>query len=482
MFGMDQLKSRQVELLGKSTLLNDQLKELEARSSENGGTWPEERKKRHRDIKAEFGRNKADLEVVEARIAEVAEQARRAENAADAVFSVSVSGRGGGDPWAAEVRSDDDARAVARSCIERVDLVDDDALEVLTGQLDDGEKGSGLLARWSIAASDPNYQSAYVKMLVDPNTASVRMTDDERSALHRGLELQRSMTVGTPSGGGYMVPFTLDPAILLTSAGVADSMATIARTVHITTDKWHGVSSAGVTSSWDAELEEVSDDSPTLAQPTIPVHGLRTFVPFSLEAEMDIASLINDLQVIIRDDQSVKESTAFWTGNGTSQPRGIITALDAAAGSEVATGTADTFVVGDVYKLHEALPARFRNSGAVFSANIQVLNRCRQFATGTGQQHAFLADLAAGQPPQMLGHRTFEASPMEPFDGSGAENILAFFDPSRYVIVRRVGTTAEVVPHLFGANGRPVGQRGIFVYARTGGDFPTPNAGRLLQS
>ena len=46
-------------------------------------------------------------------------------------------------------------------------------------------------------------------------------------------------------------------------------------------------------------------------------------------------------------------------------------------------------------------------------------------------------------------------------------------DFSNYGIVDRLGTTAELIPHLFGAANRfPTGQRGLYVYGRTGAGSP----------
>jgi HK97 family phage major capsid protein len=48
------------------------------------------------------------------------------------------------------------------------------------------------------------------------------------------------------------------------------------------------------------------------------------------------------------------------------------------------------------------------------------------------------------------------------------------------VIVDRIGSTLELVPHLFGANRRPTGQHGALLWFRTGSDVVIPNAFRLL--
>ena len=49
-----------------------------------------------------------------------------------------------------------------------------------------------------------------------------------------------------------------------------------------------------------------------------------------------------------------------------------------------------------------------------------------------------------------------------------------------FVVVDRLGSTLELVPHLFGSNRRPTGQRGALLWFRTGSDVVIPNAFRLL--
>ncbi|WP_431234172.1 hypothetical protein ACQ856_05995 [Mycolicibacterium psychrotolerans] len=48
------------------------------------------------------------------------------------------------------------------------------------------------------------------------------------------------------------------------------------------------------------------------------------------------------------------------------------------------------------------------------------------------------------------------------------------------IIVDRIGSTPELVPHLMGANRRPTAQRGALLSFRTGSDVVIPNAFRLL--
>jgi HK97 family phage major capsid protein len=64
---------------------------------------------------------------------------------------------------------------------------------------------------------------------------------------------------------------------------------------------------------------------------------------------------------------------------------------------------------------------------------------------------------------------------------SAADYISIYGDIAKaYTIADRVGTTIEFVPHLFGANARPTGQRGWFMYRRVGGNLVNASAARLL--
>ena len=56
------------------------------------------------------------------------------------------------------------------------------------------------------------------------------------------------------------------------------------------TNVFKPVTSAGISWSFDAEAAAVSDDSPTLGQPSVTVFMARGFVPFSIEVEQDYAA------------------------------------------------------------------------------------------------------------------------------------------------------------------------------------------------
>jgi hypothetical protein len=111
------------------------------------------------------------------------------------------------------------------------------------------------------------YASAFRKVLQHgPTTAPLVMTDAERAAFGHAERIRNALTIGTDTAGGFLVPFHLDPAVLLTSAGSVNPLRVIARVEPIATDTWNGVSSAGVTAEWLAEEAEAADAAPTLTQ------------------------------------------------------------------------------------------------------------------------------------------------------------------------------------------------------------------------
>lgn len=280
----------------------------------------------------------------------------------------------------------------------------------------------------------------------------------------------------TDNAGGYMVPFQLDPAVILTSAGSINPLRRISRVVTATGDTWHGVSSEGVTAEWIAEATEVADATPTLAQPEVPVHKGDAFVPYSFEVGMDAVDLLGELGPLLTDAADQLQASAFTTGSGTGQPTGIIKALDGTT-SEVAPAVAEVFGSADVYALQNALPPRFQ-ARAQWCANIAIINSAAQFETTNGAR--LFPEIGDGR---LLRKPLNELSNMDGAINAAAtaDNfVLLYGDFSHFVIADRIGTTLEPIPNLFGANRRPTGQRGAFLWFRTGSDSVADNAFRLL--
>lgn len=334
-----------------------------------------------------------------------------------------------------------------------------------------GDKNA--VAKRYLFTGSNTYRAAFSKLI---SGRQLELTDLERQAVARAQSL-------TDAAGGFAVPFTLDPTIIGIDGLSFNPFRRISRVVQTTTDSWNGVTGTAVSFSWDAEAAEVSDDAITLAQPSIPVYKLAGFVPFSVEIGGDWQDIDGDLRTALMEGRDNAEATAHAKGTGSGQPTGIETALDGTA-SELAPATAETFALADLYTVRNALPPRHRQAGPVWVMNIGTSGDIHQFDT-VGGGNLFWGDLTEGGRNRLLGYEWVESSTVDDstdINPAATEDnfILYLGNWSRYVIVDRVGMSVELVPHLFGNNNRPTGQRGLYAYLRTGADSVDDNAFRVL--
>src|SRR5215207_10487274 len=63
--------------------------------------------------------------------------------------------------------------------------------------------------------------------------------------------------------------------------------------------------------------------------------------------------------------------------------------------------------------------------------------------------------------------------------GAAADYLVLSGDFQQFAIVDRIGTSVELVPHIMGANRRPIGARGFYMHWRTGSGVLVSDAFRL---
>lgn len=186
---------------------------------------------------------------------------------------------------------------------------------------------AGIDSRYIAAVSDPHYERAFWKRILRPDTAHQEFDQDEAKAVRVASEVhaERAMAEGVGSTGGFGVPYALDPTIMLSSSGSQSPLRELATVTTITTRTWQGVSSEGVTAAFSAEATEASDDSPTLAQPTINAEKWQAFVPFSIELGQDYDSLQEELGRLFADARDELEASKFTSGAGSAsnEPQGL---------------------------------------------------------------------------------------------------------------------------------------------------------------
>jgi HK97 family phage major capsid protein len=331
------------------------------------------------------------------------------------------------------------------------------------------------MAHLVVSTSRPEYRSAFAKYISGHESL---LTNDERRAV---LETRGSTMLLADANGGYAVPALLDPSVIYTGSGTANPIRQVARIVTGMDDTWRGVTSAGITASWDSEEIQVSNDGPTLGQATVVSHKASAFVPFSVEIEGDWSGLATEMGELFQEAKDELETTAFATGAGTADnPYGILTDLFAASGTVGVLPTTDgQFGAVDVRALFGALGPRYRPN-SVFMSSIDVQNEVRGLDTAGGLSNQTVS-LTEPYSFAVLGRPYYENSGFPAFTGTtGAANILVVGDFRNYVVFDRVGSRVEFVPHLMGANGRPTGSRGLYFWWRVGGKTVNTNAFRLL--
>jgi HK97 family phage major capsid protein len=389
------------------------------------------------------------------------------------------------DPFDGEVRSLSygEARDKALKALESRDL---------TGHLEDRQKehmerlfrtrsrntDGGALARRLLVTESEAYRSAFMKVVTKTQPV---LTPEEARALQAFDEI-RAMSIGTDASGGFGVPVLIDPTIILTGQGSPNYFFQLARVETITTDEWKGVSSAGVSWSFDAEAAEVSDDAPTLAQPNVVTKKAQGFIPYSIEVGMDYPGFAAEMATLLAEGYNELVTEKLTTGSASDDPTGIVTALDANTNVEVTPTTDGAFGAVDLYKLWDNLPIKYRmKDSCAWMASTDVVNEIRNFGTTLGSN--FTVDLTDESIPRLFGRRFFQNDFMADFTGTtGAANLLVVGDWTNFLIAQRAGMSVELVPHLLGSNRRPSGQRGWYAWARIGSDSVNDLGFRLLQN
>lgn len=322
-----------------------------------------------------------------------------------------------------------------------------------------------------LTRSTDAYEQAWAKVICG---RAHDLTAEERTAL----------STVTNANGNFLVPTHLDPTVMLSNSGTSNAVRAISRVVTLTRPgdtSWQGITSAGVTASFDAQLTEVSDDSPTFAQPSISTHKAQALVQASIEAAEDIPGLAGEILMMFAEAKDRLEGAMHCTGSGSDQPRGIFTALDANTDVEIVSTTAATIGKVDLDLVYRSVPVRWRSNGKwlmnpIWALAVQNL--------GTALSASYTTDLTQG-PTDLL----YRKQVVESDDAPSAvtttvrDNEIVFGDFSNYVIVDKVGSFAvEYIPHLFNtANNLPDGRRGWYASWRTGGDSVMDTAFRLLQ-
>jgi HK97 family phage major capsid protein len=365
------------------------------------------------------------------------------------------------DPWDAMDKVSDNM--ISRiEFVARRGMIQHDWAEAATEKVQRGGYfKDNNIARHILETGSQEYYDAFEKYLRDPD----HMSTATRAALNLGV-----------ASGGYLLPFVLDPTIVLTNNASANPYRRISNVKTTTSNTWNGVTSAGVTAAWLAEGTASGDQSPTVGNIVITPLKAAAWIFGSFEVLSD-TDFGQQLPRLLADAKDRLEEAAFATGTGTAQPTGVVVG----ATTTQTTITTGAYVLGDVYNIHAALPPRFRNSpNCAWVANVAQINRTRALDTAGGS--SFWTNLGKDSPEQLMGKPIYESSSIDPVLTT-THKPMVFGDFSNYYIVDRVGVSIIYEPMVTGTGAsanQPTGQSGWFMYWRVGANVSTPAAFRVL--
>lgn len=374
------------------------------------------------------------------------------------------------DPEAARAELQDRARRAIDGAVFPNDRVRNEDAQEHVSRLLERDVSGGEFAQLVLRTGSPVYRSAFAKTI-----SGRALTQDE----------QRAFTLSTT---GIPVPYTLDPTVIPVSNSVVNPLRAISSVEQIVgSNEWRGTTAGAITASRASEATEASDNSPTLAQPTIVCSKVQAFIPFSIESGQDWGGLEATMTRLLADAKDDEEATSFATGNGTPPaPFGVLTGATGTTGAS----TGLTITAGNLGTLEAALAPRWRPR-AQFVANRAMYNVIRNLDTqGGAQLWLRIGDALANSPASaggngntgysLLGYPANELSTMAGTITNGTK-IMLLGDFSMFKIIDRVGMQIDLIPHLFGGTNRyPTGQRGLYAYWRNGSKVLDANAFRAL--
>ena len=286
-------------------------------------------------------------------------------------------------------------------------------------------------------------------------------------------EVMNALQVGTDSEGGYLVPDEYERT-LIEALEEQNIFRQLAHVIHTSSGerKIPVVASKG-TASWIDEEAAYPESDDTFGQVSIGAFKLATMIKISEELLNDS---VFDMPSYIAKEFARRigaaEEEAFFTGNGTGRPLGI---LAATGGAEigVTAAKADSLTFDEVMDLFYSLRTPYRRN-AVFIMNDSTVKALRKLKNGNGD-YIWQPAVTAATPDTIL-NRPVYTSGFMPALATGNKTIL-FGDLNYYWVADREGRSFKRLNELYA----PTGQVGFLASQRVDGKLILPEAVKVLQ-
>lgn len=296
-----------------------------------------------------------------------------------------------------------------------------------------------------------------------------------RTRAGEGLDptVKNALKIGTDSEGGYLVPDEFEKTLVdaLEEENIFRRLAKVITTA--SGDRKIPVVASKGTASWIDEEGAIPESDDSFGQVSIGAYKLGTMIKVSEE-------LLNDsvfqLEPYISREFARrignKEEEAFFIGDGSGKPTGILAATGGAQ-LGVTTAGATAITLDEVLDLFYSLKAPYRNK-SVFIMNDSTVKAIRKLKDGQGQ-YLWQPSIQAGTPDTILNRPLFTSSYVPAIE-AGAKTI-AFGDFSYYWVADRQGRVFKRLNELYAVTG----QVGFVATQRVDGKLILPEAIKVLQ-
>jgi len=296
-----------------------------------------------------------------------------------------------------------------------------------------------------------------------------------RTRSGEGLDpvIKNALQIGTDTEGGYLVPDEFERTLIeaLDEENIFRKLANVISTS--SGDRKIPVVASKGTASWIDEEGAIPESDDSFGQVSIGAYKLGTMIKVSEELLND--SVFNLENYIAREFArriGNKEEDAFFTGDGSGKPTGIL-AASGGAQIGVTAVSATVITVDEILDLFYSLKSPYRNK-SVFVMNDATIKAIRKLKDGQGQ-YIWQPSLQAGTPDTILNRPVYTSSYV-PTIAASAKSII-FGDFGYYWVADRQGRVFKRLNELYAATG----QVGFVATQRVDGKLILPEAIKVLQ-
>ena len=306
-----------------------------------------------------------------------------------------------------------------------------------------------------------------------------RASDEYRDAFWRMVRdrsdsytVYNALQIGTDSEGGYLCPDEYERTLIqaLEEENKLRSLCKVIRTA--SGDRKIPLVASHGTASWVDEEGVIPESDDSFGQITLGAHKVASIIKVSDELLHD--SVFDVASYIAREFArriGAAEEEAFFTGDGTGKPLGILAATGGAQ-TGVTAASATAITMDEVIDLFYSLRAPYRKRAA-FVVNDATDKAIRKLKNGNGD-YLWQPSLTVGAPDMLLGRPVYTSAYM-PTIGAGAKTIL-FGDLGYYWVADREGRSFKRLNELYAATG----QVGFLASERVDGKLILPEAVKVL--